>query len=158
MSKHVSSASGLALSLIIGTLPIVLTGCSEVSTPEAEIRALIAKAEIAAEARDLGDIRPLIAETYTDRRGYNKPDIEGLLRLVFVAHQSVHLQVYVETIEFVQPNIANAVALVGIADTAGALPDVDLYQFDVRLIRNDDEEWQLVEADWRRGLGKAPER
>ena len=44
------------------------------------------------------------------------------------------------------------------ADTAGALPDVDLYQFDVRLIKNDDDKWQLVEADWRRGLGKAPER
>ena len=158
MSKHVSSASGLALCLIIGTLPILLTGCSEPSTPEAEVRALITEAEVAAEARDLGDIRPLIAETYTDRRGYNKREIEQLLRLVFVTHQSVHLQIYVETIEFAQPDIANAVALVGMADTAGALPDVDLYQFDVRLIRNDDEEWQLVEADWRRGLGKPPKR
>ena len=36
--------------------------------------------------------------------------------------------------------------------------DVDLYQFDVRLIRNDDDDWQVVEADWRRGLGKPPER
>ncbi len=157
MSKRVSSASSLALCLIIGTLAIALTGCSEPSTPEAEVRALIATAEIAAEARDLGDIRPLIAETYKDRRGYKKRDIEQLLRLVFVTHQSVHLQIYVETIEFVQPDIANAVALVGMADTAGALPDVDLYQFDVRLTRNDDE-WQLVEADWRRGLGKAPNR
>ena len=139
-------------------LPMVLSGCSEPSTPEAEIRALIEKAEIAAEARDLGDIRPLIADTYTDRRGYRKADIERLLRLVFVTHQSVHLQVYVETIELPQPDIANAVALVGMADTAGALPDVDLYQFDVRLLRTDDEEWQVVEADWRRGLGKAPGR
>jgi len=158
MSKRVSSAIALVLCLIIGALPIALTGCAEPSTPEAEVRALITEAEVAAEARDLGDIRPLIAETYTDRRGYNKREIEQLLRLVFVTHQSVHLQIYVETIEFAQPDIANAVALVGMADTAGALPDVDLYQFDVRLIRNDDEEWQLVEADWRRGLGKPPKR
>ncbi len=158
MSKRVSSAFGLTLSLLIFTLPIVVTGCAEPSTPEAEVRALIAKTETAAEARDLGDIRPLIADTYTDRRGNNKSDIERLLRLLFITHQSVHLQVYVESIQFEQPGVANAVALVGMADTAGALPDVDLYQFDVRLIRNDDEEWQLVKADWRRGLGKAPER
>lgn len=158
MSRHVSPGFSPALSLLIRTLPIVLIGCSEPSTPEAEVQALIAEAETAAEARDLGGIRPLIAEGYTDRRGYNKPELEKLLRFVFVTHQSVHLQVYVESIQFEQPGVANAVALVGMADTAGALPDVDLYQFDVRLIRNDDEEWQLVEADWRRGLGKAPER
>jgi hypothetical protein len=158
MSKHVLSSFSPALSLLIRTLPIVLTGCTEPSTPEAEIQTLIATAETAAEARDLRSIRPLIAETYTDRRGYNKPELEKLLRLLFVTHQSVHLQVYVESIEFEQPGVANAIALVGMADTAGALPDVDLYQFDVRLIRNDDDEWQLVEADWRRGLGKAPER
>jgi hypothetical protein len=158
MSKHVSSGFSPALFLLILTPPIVLTGCTEPSTPEAEIRALIANAETAAEARDLGDIRPLIAETYTDRRGYNKPELEKLLRLLFVTHQSVHLQVYVESVEFEQSGVANAVALVGMADTAGALPDVDLYQFDVRLIRNNDDEWQLVEADWRRGLGKAPQR
>lgn len=158
MSRRISSGFSPALSLLMCTLPIVLTGCSEPSTPEAEVRALIASAETAAEARDLGDIRPLIAETYTDRRGYSKAELEKLLRLLFVTHQSVHLKVYVESIEFEQPGVANAVALVGMADTAGALPDVDLYQFDVRLIRNDDDEWQLVAADWRRGLGKAPER
>jgi len=158
MSKHVSLYFSPALFLLICTLLFVLTGCTEPSTPEAEVRALIAEAETAAEARDLGGIRPLIAEAYTDRRGYTKPELEKLLRFVFVTHQSVHLQVLVESIEFEQPGVANAVALVGMADTAGALPDVDLYQFDVRLIRNDDDEWQLVEADWRRGLGKAPER
>ncbi len=158
MSKHVSSGFSLALSLLICTLAIALTGCTEPSTPEAEVQAFIAEAETAAEARDLGDIRPLIAETYTDRRGYKKADLENMLRLLFVTHQSVHLQVYVESIQIEQPGVANAVALVGMADTAGALPDVDLYQFDVRLIRNDDDEWQLVEADWRRGLGKPSER
>ena len=156
MAKHVSTGLVPAHLLLILALPIVLTGCAEPSPPEAEIRALIANAETAAEARDLGDIRPLIAETYTDRRGYDKSELERLLRLLFIRYQSVHLQVYIETIEFKQPDIANAIVLVGMADTAGALPDVDLYQFDVRLNRNDDDEWQLVEADWRRGLGKAP--
>jgi hypothetical protein len=158
MARHNSSGFSPALSLLISTLPIVLAGCSEPSTPEAEVRAFIANAETAAEARDLGDMRPLIAEAYTDRRGYDKAELERMLRLLFVTHQSVHLKVYVESIDIEQPGVAKAVALVGMADTAGALPDVDLYQFDVRLIRNDDDEWQLVEADWRRGLGKAPER
>lgn len=158
MTRHVSCGLRPVLPLLICVLASVLAGCSEPSTPEAEIRALIAQAETAAEARDLGDLRPLIAEAYTDQRGNSKADIERLLRFVFVRHQSVHLQVYVEAIEFEQPGVANAVALVGMADTAGALPDVDLYQFDVRLLRNDDEDWQVVEADWRRGLGKAPDR
>jgi hypothetical protein len=136
----------------------VLTGCTEPSTPEAEVRAFIAAAEAAAEARDLRDIRPLITETYIDRRGNKKPELENMLRLLFATHQSLHLQVYVESIEIEQPRVANAIALVGMADTAGALPDVDLYQFDLRLMKNDDDEWQLIEADWRRGLGKAPER
>ena len=80
-----------------------------------------------------------------------------MLRLLFVTHQKVHVQVFIEAIEFESPDVADVVALVGMADTAGALPDVDLYQFDLRLTRDDDE-WQLVEADWRRGLGQAPQR
>jgi hypothetical protein len=158
MSKQASSVCRRALCLLLLTLPMLLIGCAEPTTPEAEVRAFIAEAETAAEARDLSDMRPLIAENYSDRRGNDKPSLENLLRFLFVTHQSVHLQVYIESIEFEQPGVANAIALVGMADTAGALPDVDLYQFDARLIRNDADEWQLVEADWRRGLGKPPPR
>ena len=156
MSNNVSTGFGSALFLLVLSLPVILTGCAEPSPPEAEIRAIIANAETAAEARHLGNIRPLIAKTYTDRRGYDKAELERLLRLLFIRYQSVHLQVYIESIEFEQPDIANVIALVGMADTADALPDVDLYQFDFRLTKGD--EWQLVEADWRRGLGKPPQR
>ncbi|MBT8441287.1 MAG: hypothetical protein KJO76_02790 [Gammaproteobacteria bacterium] len=158
MTRHISSGLRPALFLVIGALTMALPGCAEPPAPEEEIRTLIAEAETAVEARDLGDIRPLIAEAYIDPRGNGKPAIERLLRFMFIKYQSVHLQIYVESIDFPQPGVANVIALVGMADTAGALPDVDLYQFDVRLLRNDDEEWQVVEADWRRGLGKAPER
>jgi len=146
------------LALLVCTLPMVLAGCSEPSTPEAEVRAYIAEAETAAEARDLWDIRPLIAESYTDRRGYAKKDLENMLRALFLTHQSVHLQVLIEDIKFEQADVAKVIALVGMADTAGALPDVDLYQFNVRLTRDDGGDWELVEADWERGLGRAPER
>lgn len=150
-----ASASNKCLKLF----PIVcllLAGCSEPTSTEAAIRTTIEQAELAAEARDLGDIRALIAEQYADRRGNEKKEIENLLRLIFLAHQSVHLAVHIESIDIRGPDVADVIALVGMADTADGLPDVDLYQFDVRLVSDDGEDWQVIDADWRRGLGKPP--
>lgn len=137
---------------------LALNGCSEPTSTEEEILATIAKAEAAAESRDLGDVRKLISDAYSDKRGYDKKEISNLLRLLFVAHQSVHLAVYVENIDIKSPEVAEVVALVGMADTASRLPDVDLYQFDVQLVKRGNKQWQLVEADWRRGFGNAPAR
>ena len=139
-------------------LSVALGGCSDPTTPEAEVRAVILRAEEAAESRDVGDIRPLISSEYSDKRGYDKDQIQDLLRLLFLTHQSIHLAVHVESIEWPSADVAKVVALVGMADTADILPDVDLYQFDVELENQGDGEWLLVKADWRRGLGKPPNR
>jgi hypothetical protein len=135
---------------------ILCGGCAAPAEPEAQVREVIRQAEQAAEARDLRKMRTLVADAYLDVRGNDKPALENLLRLVFLAHQSVHLVIYVESIEFPSAAVAEVVALVGMADTAAALPDVDLYQFEVQLASQGDGEWQLIDADWRRGLGKAP--
>ena len=140
------------------SLTVFLGGCSDPTTPEVEIRAVITQAEEAAESRDLGDIRPLIADEYSDKRGYDKDQIQDLLRLLFLTHQSIHLLVHIESVDLPSTDVANVVALVGMADTADTLPDVDLYQFEVQLIDQGDGEWQVVNADWRRGLGNPPGR
>lgn len=134
----------------------MIVGCSEPPSAEAEIRETIARAESGAEDRDLGELRPLIADEYLDERGYDKRQIEQVLRLLFVANQSIHLAVYIESIEIPAPGNATVMALVGMANTAERLPDVDLYQFEVRMIGRGDGEWQVTWADWQRGLGKPP--
>lgn len=145
-----------ALSVALIAAASIIGGCSEPPSAEAEIRKTIARAEAGAESRDLGDLRPLIADEYLDERGYDKRQIEQVLRLLFVANQSIHLAVYIESIDIPNPGSATVIALVGMANTADRLPDVDLYQFEVRMVKHDDKEWQVVDADWQRGLGKPP--
>lgn len=137
-------------------LLLLCAGCAEPTSPESEVRQVIRAAEEAAEDRDLGAIDELVAEDYSDARGNDKRAILNLLRLVFIAHQSVQLVIYVESLEFPTAGRAEVVALVGMADTADKLPNVDLYQFEVQLVSRGGGEWQLIDADWRRGLGKPP--
>ncbi len=148
--SHISRTSILRL---IGSLVLfALASCSEISTPEAEILAMIEAAEDAAESRDLKSLKPLISENYSDTRNNTKASMVNILRLLFVTHQSIHLVVRLEDLVLTNPNRANVIALVGMADTADRLPSIDLYEFELLLGRDHKEDWQLLSADWRRGL------
>ncbi len=132
----------------------LLVACSRnADSPEAEIRALVAQAQTAAEARDAPGLRALIADNYADVQGNDRKAMENLIRLHILRNQSIHLFTRIRSIALPQPDhamvsvaaamagrpVANAGELVGL--------NADLYRFDLELIRRGGE-WQVQRAAW----------
>ncbi|MFZ1642089.1 MAG: hypothetical protein WAV07_11820 [Candidatus Contendobacter sp.] len=132
----------------------LLVACSRnADSPEAEIRALVAQAQTAAEARDAPGLRALIADNYADVQGNDRKAMENLIRLHILRNQSIHLFTRIRSIALPQPDHATvsvAVAMAGrpvanVGELVGL--NADLYRFDLELIRRGGE-WQVQRAAW----------
>jgi hypothetical protein len=128
-------------------------GCGARETPEAQVRAVVASGERAAEARDLGGLMELVAPGFRDAQGGDREELERLLRGYLLMHQSVHLLTKVEQVEFPYRDYARVSLTVGTLgrETAGATAfDVAADVHDVVLeLRLEDDAWRVVRAEWR---------
>jgi hypothetical protein len=131
---------------------LLLTACSDDGSPEQQVRAVIESMEVAAEARDVGDLMEHISANYRDAQGQDRTEASRYARGYFIANQSVHLLTRVESLEFPAPDEARVKLQVGMAGRAGAPGQAglsaDLYDFDLALVREDGE-WKVSYADWR---------
>ena len=140
------AAALLAASLVLGCF-------GGKATPEERIRAVIDALEAAAEARDVGALKPHISESYADGNGNDRRALLGLATAHFMRHQSVYLLVRVNGIELPAPGKATADAFVALAGqpirNPAALPELhaDLYRFTFAL-REEDGDWLVTAADW----------
>jgi len=139
-------------------LALVLTGCGRESSPEDELRAVVAEAEAAAEARDASALSGLVADDYRDVRGNGVEEIRRYVRGYLIAHQSVHLLVRIEEIELKATDLARLRATVGMvgreAEGAAAWDlAADVYEFDLTLAREAGD-WKVTRADWRPALAR----
>ena len=139
-------------------LALVLTGCGRESSPEDELRAVVAEAEAAAEARDASALSGLVADDYRDVRGNGVDEIRRYVRGYLIAHQSVHLLVRIEEIELKATDLARLRATVGMvgreAEGAAAWDlAADVYEFDLTLAREAGY-WKVTRADWRPALAR----
>ena len=139
-------------------LALVLTGCGRESSPEDELRAVVAEAETAAEARDASALSGLVADDYRDVRGNGVEEIRRYVRGYLIAHQSVHLLVRIEEIELKATDLARLRATVGMvgreAEGAAAWDlAADVYEFDLTLAREAGD-WKVTRADWRPALAR----
>ena len=75
---------------LFSALAVLATGCGA-GDPEAEIRALLAAAEEAAEARDVGFFGDALADGYSDARGNDRDEILRELRGYFIANQRIEI-------------------------------------------------------------------
>jgi hypothetical protein len=132
-------------------------GCSR-SDPEAEIRALLAAAEEAAEARDVGFFGDLLGAAYRDARGNDRAELVHAIRGYFLANQRVEVVSRVDEVALEGADAARAVVHAGLLGQRtgtrllGGM-DADLYRFELELV-NDDGEWQIIGASWSRALGE----
>jgi hypothetical protein len=125
--------------------------CSR-GTDEEQIRALIAAAEIAAEARDVSDLMALVADDYADGRGLNKAELQKLLRAYFLVHPKIELLVKIGDIELETANRARVqVDMAMLGTRMGGGPertsltgDVETLQVELRRI---DSKWLVTRAD-----------
>lgn len=142
---------------LLATIVLVLAACGREPSPEGRIREVIGAAETAAEARDLSDMMALVSDRYTDLRGQDKAAIRDVMRGFILVNQSIHLLMSVDDVEFPGNDLARAHVTVGMLGRQDAGADdwalaADVYEFDVRLL-NEDDEWRLVSAEWVRAGG-----
>ena len=136
-------------------LALLGAACAGPETPEQEIRAMLARAEAAAEARDVGDVAAFVSAAYRDDAGRDRQAVRGILAYTFMRNPRVHLLTAVPEVSVPSERQASARVLVAMAghpiEAAEALAGLraDLYRFDLRLAREDDE-WRVVSAAWER--------
>ena len=136
---------------------MLVSGCGA-SDPEAEIRALLAGAEEAAEARDVSFFADTLGENYRDARGNDREEVLRMLRGYFIANQRIEIVSRVDEIVIEGGDAARAVVHAGMVGrrTDSSLIDglgADLYRFELELV-NDGGNWQIIGADFNRALGE----
>jgi ribosome-binding factor A len=141
--------------LALGAVVLLATACAPPpESPEAQVRTLFGKAREAAEQKDLATLRRAVSDRYTDAHGNDRRAVEGILRLQFLRHESIHLFTRVSTVVFPEPDRAEATVYVAMAGRpiaeAEALTRLkaDLYRFDFVLAK-EGEDWKVIHADWR---------
>lgn len=134
---------------------VLVSACTHhVETPDAQVRALLTRAEAAAEAKDIATLKQLIAADYRDEAGQDKRALTALLVYTFMQHESIHLLTRVHAIAFPQPARAEVSAFVAMAgqavDSVNILAGLsaDLYRFDFILTDHNEGHWQVVRAEW----------
>ena len=134
---------------------MLAAGCTT-SDSETEIRALLAEAAEAAEARDVGFFGDVIGDAYRDTRGNDRERLLLAIRGYFIANQRIDVASRIDEVVLEGADAARAVVHAGLLGRAGAnLSDgvnADLYRFDLELV-NDGGEWQIIGAKWARALG-----
>jgi hypothetical protein len=136
----------------------VLVSACGASDPEAEIRALLAAAEQAAETRDAGFFGDAVGAAYRDARGNDRDELVRSIRGYFIANQRIEIVSRVDEIVLEGADAARAVVHAGLLGqrTGAALIDgveADLYRFELELV-NDGGDWRIIGADYRRALGE----
>lgn len=143
------------LALLLFILP---AACGPGDSPEEQVRQYVAAAEEAAEARNPGDLKELIAEQYQDDQGRTRRDIVAIAARYLYANKSIHVLTRIEGLVFPaseQAQLTVYAALTGqnVSDLDALLNmQADLYRFDLELRRTDGE-WRLLRADWRPAKG-----
>ena len=130
---------------------VLLAGCSDDTSAEQQVHTVIDSMELAAEARDVGDLMEHLSAAFRSADGQDRAETSRYVRGYFVANQSIHLLTRIESLEFPAPDEARLKLQVGMAggDGQGAVNlNADLYDFDVVLVREDGE-WKVSYADWR---------
>jgi hypothetical protein len=132
-------------------LVLCLAACGPGETPESQVRAVVARGEKAAEARDLSGLMDLVSPKYQDGQGAGREDLKQYLRGYLVTHQSVHLLVKVDSVEFPYKDMAKVAVTLGTLGREAANSTFDLagdvYDVDLEL-QLDDGDWRVTRARW----------
>ncbi|MEW6331053.1 MAG: hypothetical protein AB1560_06320 [Pseudomonadota bacterium] len=129
--------------------------CSSGDSPEAQVRALLAQGEAAAENKESAVLRQMVSEKYSDSQGQDKKAVDAILRYYFLRNQSIHLFTRIRQIDFPQPDLAQADVMVAMAGQPITDTEqlerlrADLHRFEITLARESGE-WKVIRAEWRR--------
>jgi hypothetical protein len=128
--------------LCLLALVTILSACGAAPDRETAVRAVLAAAETAAEARDVGAALELVSADYADEAGRDRAALRGFVRGWFALNPRIELLVTVQGIEFPDANRARVRLLVA-SVTRGAGLSVDGDRFVVELV-DEDGDWRLL--------------
>ncbi len=164
----------MKVSRLAATLALLTLAACGTTDPTGAIRARLADAQRAAEARNTGFFRDLLASSYRDNRGNDRAAAIQLVRGFFLANQKIEIVSRVDEVELegadrqggecraaqerCLADAARAVVhagLVGQRAGAAALGGLhgDLYRFELELV-NESGEWRIIGAKWQRAIGE----
>ena len=156
MNTHYKTAPALLFAVVV----LSLVACSQSNqSPEEQIKAYIAAAEVAVKERNLLTIQSMIAEGYYDTQGRNQKRIVSLTAGYFFRHKNIHLLTRIKKLTFPQPDQAKLTLLAGLAgDPVGDFEHLlslraTIHLFNFHLIRQE-ERWLLQSSSWRRATGE----
>lgn len=154
LSRALVGAGGVLAGALL--LSAGLGACrSADDSPEAQIRSLIARAEKAAEEKDLATLKELISDSYAGREAENKRMLVRVLGYHLLRNKSIHLFTQIHEIELPQPKRAEATlyvamaarAIEGVQQLAGLRAEI--YRVDARFADEGEASWKLTYAEWR---------
>ena len=137
----------MRLALIIA-IAFVLTACGSSGSaddPEAELRAWVDRGEVAAEAKDRGQLLDMISGDYADSRGNDRDEIGTLLARYFFVQNNIALLTSIDEIQVYDDTAAKIDLTVGMAGThnTGFGLKADAYRFEFEL-EKDGDDWLLI--------------
>lgn len=131
---------------------VALAACARTSDEE-QIRAVIASAEKAAEARDTSDVMAIVAEDFRDGQGLDKQQLQNFLRGYFITHPKIELVVRIGDIHLETASRARVqlelimVGTVGTAGDSALTGNTESLEVDFRKI---DGKWLAVRMERKR--------
>jgi hypothetical protein len=135
---------------LLATALLAFAGCSADRTPPEEaLRAWVAAAELAAEAKQRSALLQMISADYADARGNDRTALDRMLRVWFLRQRDIALLTNIDNIAIYNDTAAQIALTVGMAATNnnvfGLSADAYRFEFDMVL---DDGAWFLIAARW----------
>ena len=136
---------------------VLLSACgSEPSSPEAQIKAVIAQMEEAAEQRSRRDLSEHISDSYSDEHG-NKDALNNIFRAYLFRNQSINIFTVIHSMQAVSPQeyrveLSAFMAAKGVdIESEEGRVKADSHRFSVTFVdESSDGEWKVRSAVWKR--------
>jgi hypothetical protein len=142
-------AGAIATAAAVAAASLATTACSDRTTPEQQVRAVVAAAEDAAERRDHGDLVALVSPRFEGAHGEDLREVSQLLRGYLVTHPSIHVATRIESIEFPYDDMARVSLTVGSLGSGTTAAGVAVDTQDVELeLQREDGDWLVTRAAW----------
>ncbi len=131
----------------------MLSACQSNTGPEEEIRQLITDGEEAVENNEVGKVRDMVAENYTDDNNRTKRDIIAILTYHTLQQKSIYLLQVIDEIHLINEKNAKVslfVAMTGRPITNNSLLpqfQADIYNFTLSVVKDGDN-WLVTSASW----------
>lgn len=141
------------LFLLLGLVLLSVAGCGRpASEPEAQIRAALREAELAAEAGDYEALAARVTRDYADRAGRDRRALLLTLRGLLMRYPRLEIIVTVREIEVHSPQLARVRLEILAAGAGPAGLSADAFPVELSL-RQERGTWKVTRAEWGSRFG-----